>query len=285
MDPRPATRRPAHASVSGPPRVGARAALLRAALLLSLLGACEDCLPRVRVDSVERIPYPTCPEPAPEQIMASGHLRAGPTMREKSVTERWSLARRGCHYVLTVHQAWERQLSDVEVVYDEAWRPLRAWKRMAIPGALPDGRPDVRVYQLEVDPPTMIRRSADGLEHHRFNGVAPVAVIGPGRACITPWIRASNLEVGETTRGPVLEFRKLVEEVTEVALRREADRFEPSLGRMVRVYTVFGRESVFTDDEGNVLGDLAGLRDHDSLDTPEPAPLPEYGPPDPRGTP
>ncbi|MBX3248787.1 MAG: hypothetical protein KF901_16545 [Myxococcales bacterium] len=283
MAPSSVKERPARNPARGPRCV-------RALALLAVLAGCDDCLPRVRVEQVERLPYPSCPGEnadarADEEMLASGYLRAGPTMREKSVTERWSLARRGCHYVLTVHQAWERQLTDVEVVYDDAWRPLRAWKRMAIPGAPPDGRPDVRVYQLEAEPPTMIRRSEDGLEHHRFNGARPVAVIGPGRASVTPWIRASNLEVGEITRGPVLEFRKLVEQITEVALRRDEDRYEPSLGRTVRVYTVFGRESIFTDDEGNVVGDLAGLREHESLESPEPPPLPDYGAPDPRGTP
>ena len=53
----------------------------------------------------------------------------------------------------------------------------------------------------------------------------------------------------------------------------------------VRVYTIFGRESVFTDEDGNVLGDLAGLRTHESLSTPEPPAQPRFGEPDPINTP
>ena len=88
---------------------------------------------------------------------------------------------------------------------------------------------------------------------------------------MTAWIRANpDLAVGESVSGPVLDFRELYENIDDVALRRDPDREEESLGRRVRVYTVFGRESIFTDDEGRVLGDLAGLRPSESLDTPEP---------------
>lgn len=259
------------------------------AFLLAVLGAlvgCEGCLPRVQVDAVDEEPYPTCGDPNDVELLGSGYLRSGPTMREQSVTERWRLERRGCLFVMTVHQGWERQITDVEVVFDAEWKPLRAWKRMAVPGAPPDGRPDTRVYQLAGETPTMRRRGPDGAQQFRINGPMPVAVVGPGRALVTAWIRSAGpMEVGDVVRGPVLDFRQLIEKIDEVALRRDPDRDEPTLGGRVRVYTIFGRESIFTDDEGNVVGDLAGLRAHESLDTPEPPALPEYGEPDPRGTP
>lgn len=255
------------------------------ALLFVLLTSCEGCLPRVEVEAVDAVPYPTCGDESDVELLAEGYLRSGPILREQSITERWRLERRGCLHVMTIHQAWERQITDVEVLFDAEWKPLRAWKRMAVPGAPPDGRPDTRVYQLG-ETVTMRRTSPDGRQAYRIQGAAPVAVIGPGRAIVMPWIRAVGpMEVGDVVRGPVLDFRRLVEKIDEVALRRDPDRDEPSLGGRVRVYTVFGRESIFTDDEGNVLGDLAGLRTHESLDTPEPEPLPEYGQPDPRGTP
>lgn len=259
-------------------------------LLASLSTSCEGCLPRVEVESVAEAPYPTCGDASDVELLGEGYLRSGPTMREQSVSERWRLERRGCLYAMTLHQAWERQVTDVEVLFDAEWKPLRAWKRMAVPGAPPDGRPDTRVYHLgesatEGGVP-MRRASPEGRQAYRIQGAAPIAVVGPGRALVSAWIRAAGpMEVGDVVRGPVLDFRRLVEKIDEVALRRDPDRDEPSLGGRVRVYTIFGRESIFTDDEGNVLGDLAGLRTHASLDTPEPAPLPEYGEPDPRGTP
>ena len=276
--------------MSGTPRAGRGAPspprVAGALFVMGLLVGCQDCLPRYEAEEVERLAYPSCGEgPLPEgEVIASGHLRAGPTMREGSVVERWEVRRRDCLYVFTVHQEWERQISDVEVVYDADWKPLRAWKRMTIPGADPDGRPDTRLYQLEDEPVSMIQRSPEGLSRHRFNGGRPVAVIGPGRALVSAWIQAHDLEVGDVVRGPVLDFRPLVEEIDEVALRRDPDREEPGLGP-VRVYTVFGRESVFTDEHGWVVGDLAGLRTDESLDTPAPEPLPTYGAPNPRGTP
>ena len=51
------------------------------------------------------------------------------------------------------------------------------------------------------------------------------------------------------------------------------------------MYTFFGRETVFADQDDVVIADLAGMRPSDSLSTPEPEPLPMYGAPDPRNTP
>ncbi|MEM1418760.1 MAG: hypothetical protein AAGH15_27945 [Myxococcota bacterium] len=211
-------------------------------------------------------------------------------MREP-VVERYRIEKKNCVYVVTVHQEWFRQIDDVEVVYDLAWKPLRAWKRMTIPGVdEEDGRADTRLYELRNDPPTMSRRAHGELEHRVFQGRdveagEVVAVVGPGRALLNAWIQKADLEVGEVVRGPVLDFRELVERVDEVALRRDPDRMEETLGRRVRVYTVFGRESVFADDEGWIIGDLAGLRDDRDLDTEPPPALPTYGAPDPVGTP
>jgi hypothetical protein len=62
---------------------------------------------------------------------------------------------------------------------------------------------------------------------------------------------------------------------------RDPDLFEPSLNRTLRVYTFYGRETVFADDDDVVVGDLAGMRPSDSLATPEPDSLPDYGGADP----
>lgn len=256
------------------------------------LASCEGCLKRPPVDRVDELAYPVCtggqrPEDLPDgEVMLAGHLRAGPTHREAGLVERYELRRRDCHYVLTVRQEWAQQLADVEVVYDLEWKPLRVWKRLTMPGSTEsDGEADIRLYELRNTPATMTRRSSEGLEHYSFRGGRPVAVLGPGRGLVSAWILAHELEVGDVVRGPVLDFRGMVEKVEEVALRRDADRDVPELGGMVRVYTVYGRESVFTDDDGRVIGDLAGLRLSETLDTPEPAPRRVYGEPDPVHTP
>ena len=245
------------------------------------------------VAEVAAQPYPSCdgvPLPEEGEVLAEGTLRSGPRMRE-TVVERYRIEKKNCVYVITVHQEWSRQIDDVEVVFDLDWRPLRAWKRMTIPGVSEeDGRADTRLYELRNDPPTMTRFAEGEVEHRVFQGrdveAGPVvAVVGPGRALLNAWIRAADLEVGGIVRGPVLDFRQLVERVDEVALRRDPDRQEETLGRAVRVYTVFGRESVFANDGDVVIGDLAGLRDDRDLDTVPPEPLPTYGEPDPRGTP
>jgi hypothetical protein len=52
--------------------------------------------------------------------------------------------------------------------------------------------------------------------------------------------------------------------------------------RRVRVYTIYGREPFFTDENDVVLGDLAGLLPAGNEALP---PLPELGAADPIGTP
>ncbi|MFW5875579.1 MAG: hypothetical protein ACOCXM_02460 [Myxococcota bacterium] len=252
--------------------------------------ACDDCRDRIPVESVPEKPYPSCGDgPLPEgELIGSGHLRPGPAMRDqKAVVERFEIRKRDCLYVVTVRQEWSLGTSDVEVIYDEALRPLRAWKRMLLPAAEdPVEEADIRLYELRNDPPTLAwRRPSGELEYRVLKGGQPEAVVGPGRGILSMWIRAARLEPGEKQRVPVLDFRKDVENVEPVTLMREQDQDEPGLGGRVRVYTVFGRETVFTDDRGIVVGDLRGLRPDESLDTPPPEPLPPVPPPDPVHTP
>ncbi len=88
--------------------------------------------------------------------------------------------------------------------------------------------------------------------------------------------------MGRVWRGPVLDFRELLEAVEEVALVRQPDRYDETLAQTVRVYTVYGREAVFTDEDGWVVGDLPCLRSSHARDTPLPPALPTYEPPNPR---
>ena len=260
---------------------------LRLACFVLLLGGCESCLKRSEVASVDVHEYPTCDgQPLPEgEVLSAGILRSGPISLEQ-VVERYEVRRRGCVYVITVRQEWSRQVTDVEAIYDEDWNPIRAWKRMGIPGVPnPEQYEDTRMYEFRNEPATMTESNTDGSTHRFFRGWQPTSLIGPGRMLLTAWIQATNLGVGETTRGITLDGRELYERVGDVALRRDPDRFEEALGRSVRVYTVFGRESVFADETGLVIGDLSGLRRDEDLDDAAPEPLPSDSDPDPVNTP
>jgi len=86
-------------------------------------------------------------------------------------------------------------------------------------------------------------------------------------------------------REHVLDMRELLETLRPVTLRRDPDLYVAALGRTVRVYTVYGRESVFADESDTVIGDLAGMLPADRVTTPAPLPMPRYGEPDPVHTP
>jgi hypothetical protein len=217
------------------------------------------------------------------EVIGEGHLRSGPGSLEQ-VVEHYEFRRRGCYITLTTRQEWTRGITDAEVIFDEAWRPIRAWKRMTVPGN--DDVADVRRYELRTNPATLVWDGEEGLQRFWFRGGRPTAVMGPGRGVVSAWIKANpGLEVGQTVRAQLLDFRSLVERVEQIALRRDADRVVPELGGRVRVYTVFGRDTVFTDDEGWVIGDLAGLRPSSVLASPEPPALTSATPPDPVHTP
>lgn len=254
-------------------------------LSLSLWG-CDGCRKQQPVGAFERLAYPTCdgqPLPAGE-VVASGHLRSGPLMREQDVVEYFEIRRQACITAVTVRQEWPRAVADLEVLFDRQLRPLRVWKRLTLPG-VQGGMPDLHLYEAGNAPVRMIHRSPAGVvQYFVLPGGRPIAVVGPGRGLLTLWIQAAKLEVGERERGAVLDVRGL-EQVTQAALRRDPDRYEASLHRSVRVYTIFGRESVFADDNDVVIGDLSGLRPDASLDTEAPPPLPRYGLTDPVNTP
>lgn len=269
-------------------------------LVVGALLAATGCKRKhVAVDSVPELGYPTCPASDAAALstrVAAGHIRSGPFMREQSVVERFEIDETGCHIVFKARQEWPRAVADVEVVYGPDLLPLRAWKRMTVPGSnRPDGLADIRRYELRTPEVTVKRRNPDGEILYEIlkpggktkvlPGAKPMAVIGPGRGVISMWLRRAKLPVGGSVRELVLDFREAVELLEEATLKREEDRFEASLGRNVRVYTFYGRESVFADENDLVIGDLAGMRPSDSVEAPEPPPLPMYGEPDPVNTP
>jgi hypothetical protein len=270
------------------------------AVALALASHAAGCKRKhVRVDAGPEFGYPACDDAGTERlnealVVARGHIRAGPTSSEKNVVERFEMRATSCGYVLRSRQEWPLAISDIEVHYDPMFAPIWAWKRMTIAGSRrPDGNADIRRYELRTGDVFIKRRDARGeltfeelLSGGRMTvpqGVRVGAVVGPGRGVITAWLKRAKLPVGVKVHELVLDFREMVETLEMAALERSPDQFEPSFGRTVRVYTFFGRETVFADQDDVVIGDLAGMRPSETLSTPEPDPLPMYGVPDPAG--
>lgn len=264
--------------------------LLASALVaLALLSGCKKFQRKhLPVDSVPERGYPACDGAMPPQgeVVGEGHLRSGPNHPDKTIVERFTLRRRGCLWSATVRQEWPMGTADVEVLYDASLRPLRIWKRMSLPGAKqPDKELDIRRYELRAEPVEVKRRHQDGhVDYEIIKGGKPAAVVGPGRGLLSMWIRKARLAPGQKVRETIIDVRGGLETIEPVTLLREPDMQHPELGA-VGVYTVYGRETVFTDASGVVVGDLAGLRPHATLSTPAPPPIPLFAPLDPVNTP
>jgi hypothetical protein len=264
-------------------------ALLSGALTLAGCSRCEGT--RREVQSLPDLPYPSCdpttgiatdgelPEP---ELVARDTLRAGPNMREQDVVERFEIQRRGCVTIARVQQEWPLGTADLDVVYDEELLPLRVWKRTTMPGADdPLGHLDVARYELRTDRVGMTRRGPDGtVERAELIGQRPRAIIGPGRGLLTVWFQRANLAQGGRLREWVLDVREPIALLREVTLKRERDQSVEGVGR-VRVYTIYGREPVFANDDDVVIGDMLGMRRASALSGPIPDPLPDPGPIDP----
>jgi hypothetical protein len=267
---------------------------------LACAAAAAGCKRRhVPVDAVPELGYPSCGDAGADDVgvlVAQGHIRSGPVSNDKNVAERFELRRTSCGYTFRSRQEWPLDISDVEVRYDRNLTPIWAWKRMTMAASQrADGNADIRRYEMRTGDVFIKHRDATGavaLEHLLPGGrmQAPVgvrvgAVIGPGRGVLTAWLKRENLKVGDKTDELVLDFRNMLEGLEIAALRRDPDQYEPSLGKTVRVYTFYGQDTVFADDDDVVIGDLGGMRPSDSLPPPEPEPLPTYGGPDPAHTP
>lgn len=253
----------------------------------------------VPVEASPELGYPTCGDAGADghgTTVAAGRLRAGPLNHEQDVVERFELDRTACGYAYHSRQEWPADISDVEIRYDVTLTPIWAWKRMTIAGSQQaDGNADIRRYEMRTGNVFIKRRDAEGritmeklLPGGRMTapeGARVGAVIAPGRGSITAWLKKAKLPVGGRTDELVLDFRPMVESLEVGSLQRQPDQFEPDYGKNVRVYTFFGRETVFADDSDVVIGDLAGMRPADLVKTPEPEPLPTYGGADPVHTP
>lgn len=240
----------------------------------------------IPVESLPELGYPSCDDPSGDvEDLANEHLRAGPASTDKSVVERFTISTRDCLTVYHGRVEWPLGTTDLEVVYDRALKPLRIWKRMTLP-SLPDpgAKAEIRRYELRSQPVGMKRRAPGGsINFEQLKGDVPLAVVGPSRGVISMWLRRAKLKEGEKTRHPVIDVRAL-EKIEDVTLLREPDMVHPDLGK-VRVYTFYGRETVFANDQDVVIGDLAGMRPAATVRLPEPPAIPQFGVVDPVHTP
>jgi hypothetical protein len=272
--------------------------VLLAGLVSALLGAgCKR--KHVPVDAVPELGYPSCGDAGtddPGVVVAQGHIRSGPISNDKNVAERFELRRTACGYTFRSRQEWPLDISDVEVRYDANLTPIWAWKRMTMGASQrADGNADIRRYEMRTGDVFIKRRDATAtvtMEHLLPGGrmAAPTgvrvgAVIGPGRGVLTAWLKREKLQVGEKTDELVLDFRSMLEGLEIAALRRDPDQYQADLQKTVRVYTFYGQDTVFADENDVVIGDRGGMRPSDALPGPEPEPLPTYGGPDPVRTP
>jgi hypothetical protein len=256
--------------------------------LVALAGCKRFQRKHIPVESLVELGYPSCPgaSSAPTQKLAEEHLRSGPSHQDRTIVERFSITQKDCLVTYTGRQEWPLGTTDVEVVYDAQLTPLRIWKRMTVP-MLPDPgeKAELRRYELRSTPVGMKRRAPNGsINYEQLKGDAhPLAVVGPGRGLISMWLRRAKLQPNQKVRHSIIDVRAL-EKIEEVTLMREPDMVHPELGK-VRVYTFFGRETVFANDQDTVIGDLAGMRPSSILTTPEPPAIPLFGALDPVHTP
>jgi hypothetical protein len=275
--------------------------LALAALLLPLgLAACKR--QHFPVGPVEELGYPSCPagsgSGAPAAAASASplektttlvdrKLRSGEGDPRQTIVERFRVEKRGCLYALTTRQEWAMQIADVEVLYDEGLRPLRIWRRLTSPSSSrPDGSADIKRFDLRTPQITTKQRELTGrVSYEELRAPQkPTALIGPGRGIISMWLRRAKLQPGQKVREPALDFRG-VEKVADTTLMRLPDQRVEGLGRVARVYTFLGRETVFADDDDMVLGDLAGLVPDERAPQPAPPAMPTFQPLDPVNTP
>ena len=172
------------------------------------------------------------------------------------------------------------QTSDVEALYDAELRPIRVWRRNTLGvSKRPDGNADIKLFELRTTPIGVKHRGDDGkIDFEELRAPAkPEVLVGPGRGIVSLWLRKAHLAPGEKTHAIGFDFRG-VEKVERMALERFPDRRIDFLGRTARVYTYFGKETVFANDDDVVIGDLAGLV---PLGPNAPPPVPTFEPIDP----
>lgn len=221
------------------------------------------------VPSVPQLAYPQCEGAGALQtaglwrggeLLQSVLLEALPMAADRGSWERFELRARGCHRVVSVHRESPQSIVDSEAIFDEAMRPVRAWRRIATQGR--EGiQYDTRTYEFRTALVTITRVEANGrrtFEELRSKQKATV-VIAPGNAAIALWIQQARLAEGSSAEAWVLDLREPLERAWRSTLRRERDMDVEGLGR-VRVFAL-DEESFFVDAQDRVIGTLSGMRE------------------------
>lgn len=255
------------------------------ALALALCGASACKRQHYAADSLPELPYPTCE--GPTETLYESVLTSGATDTRMPIVERFRWERRGCYFAAVVRQEWPAQIADVEVLYDQEQRPLRAWRRHTMPRSpRPDGGADTKSYELRTTPIGIRHKGPSGVVDHetlRADRAAEV-VVAAGRGVVGVWLQRAKLAVGEKVKAGVLDVRG-VEKLEQGSLERLPDQRVDALGGVVRVYTFLGKETVYADENDRVVGDLAGLVDAGRARAALPPPMPTFAPIDPAHTP
>lgn len=247
-----------HSVLSSAPSLSARLALLL--LTLTLIGGCESCLKRVPVEGgVELGALPACAMEEEGEELIRRSLVAGPDALEKTIEEVYRIYRRGGCIVGESYVSW--RMGDISqiIVWDaETLDPIVGVKRSGfLDAALP---PDERAYRIGGEERLMVRIGPDAVERFYFRGPEPHGVIPSGRGLFSILaMRASGLSEGEILSLSVLDLRRLTERVVPGSVRRDPLRSKNRVEGEVGTFSVMGRDTVFTDKDGFVIADLAGL--------------------------
>ena len=146
------------------------------ALLALLASSCEGCRKSVPVQEFEPLPYPECGQEStdPPEVLVEGVLHGGSRMRYEGAGERYRLVRDACLHILTVSEWSSASYTQLEIVYDREWKPLRVWRRIFPRGSNETyTRPEVRVYDLRAQPVTILWRKRSGDLEFRERGPFP----------------------------------------------------------------------------------------------------------------
>lgn len=264
--------------------------LLAVAAALAVFAGCH--LKREPVSSVPHLAYPDCGHgpldlSLPGETVGEGELYGGEELRSQPIVERFGIVRRDCLVIGTARVERPYQLIDLEIVWDAHGKPLRVWRRITVPGSRNrDGDPDITLYELRTHDVTITHRAPDGTrDYARVRGRPVGAVITESRGLLSPWLAHADILPGESSHARTLDTGLATVVENEALLARSPDLDRPAIGRRVRVYKVYGRDAVFTDDHDVVVGDLAGLVPASRGGRRPFPPMPMYGGADPVGTP
>ncbi|NLE48228.1 MAG: hypothetical protein GX614_07490 [Sandaracinaceae bacterium] len=230
------------------------------ALLIAPLLGCESCLKRVPMaDGIELGELPQCVHRDADEELVRRSLVAGPDALEKTIEERYRLYRRGDCIVGESYVNW--RMGDIAqiIVWDaHSLQPIVAVKRSGfLDPSLP---PDERAYRIRGEERLMVRSAPEGIERFYFRGAEPAGVIPSGRGLFSILaIRGEALEIGEVESLMVLDLRRLTERVVPGSVRRDPLRSKNRVEGEAGTFSVMGRDTVFVDERGFVIADLAGL--------------------------